>query len=129
VEDVESAKDALEAILANNGKKATITAEADTTPAEQEIAELSDKTATVPLDGDTNPLQETLSAFSSSAVKLTLDAADSIAAIRTALAEPITMNLDGGSSEGGTSILTGLVTDIKTLLTTLSNKLPSPVLT
>lgn len=132
VEDVESAKDALEAILANNGKKATITAEADTTPAEQKIAELSDKTATVPLDGDTSPLQSSLSAFTATAQKLTLDAADSIAAIRTALAEPITMNLDGSgnggsSNEGG--VLSGLVSDIKGLLTELNRKLPSPVLT
>jgi hypothetical protein len=132
VKDAQAAKDALDAILNNNGKKATITAEADTTPAQEKIAELSTKTTTVPLDGDTNPLQETLSAFSSSAVKLTLDAADSIAAIRTALAEPITMNLQGsgsGSGTGGDSALTGLVSDIKGLMTTLTQRLPSPVLT
>jgi hypothetical protein len=132
VKDAEAAKEALDAILNANGKKATITADADTTTAEQKIADLSTKTATVPLDGDTNPLKETLSAFSAGAIKLTLDAADSIAAIRTALAEPIKMTLDGsggGGSEGGTSSLTGLVEDIKGLMTELNRKLPSPVLT
>jgi hypothetical protein len=132
VEDAKAAKEALDAILNANGKKATITADADTTTAEKKIADLSTKTATVPLDGDTNPLKETLSAFSAGAIKLTLDAADSIAAIRTALAEPIKMDFNGsgsGNSEGGTSGLTGLVSDIKTLLTTLSQKLPSHALT
>jgi hypothetical protein len=127
VKDAEAAKEALNAILGANGKKATITADADTTTAEKKIADLSTKTATVPLDGDTNPLKETLSAFSAGAIKLTLDAADSIAAIRTALAEPITMNLQGsggGGSESGTSGLTGLVTSIKTLLEKIEPRLP-----
>jgi hypothetical protein len=131
VKDAEAAKEALNAILNANGKKATITADADTTTAEKKIADLSTKTATVPLDGDTNPLKETLSAFSAGAIKLTLDAADSISAIRTALAEPIKMTLDGsgsGNSEGGTSGLTGLVSDIKGLLTELNRKLPTPAL-
>jgi len=95
------------------------------------LKDLTAKTTTVPLDGDTNPLKQTLSAFSAGAIKLTLDAADSISAIRTALAEPLTMDLNGsggGNSEGGGSGLTGLVSDIKTLLTTLSNKLPSHAL-
>jgi hypothetical protein len=132
LKDAETAKDALTAILNNDGKKATITADADTTTAEQKIADLSTKTAKVPIDGDTAPLKTSLDQFTSTAQKLTLDAADSIAAIRTALAQPITMDLNGsggGNSEGGTSGLTGLVTDIKNLLTTLSQKLPSPVLT
>jgi hypothetical protein len=129
VKDAQAAKDALDAILNNNGKKATITAEADTTPAQEKIAELSTKTTTVPLDGDTNPLQETLSAFSSSAVKLTLDAADSIAAIRTALAEPIKMDLQGSGDGGGTSGLQPLVESIKTLLEKIEPKLPVAALT
>jgi len=133
VKDAEAAKEALDAILGANGKKSTITADADTTTAEQKIADLSTKTAKVPLDADTAPLQSSLSAFTATAQKLTLDAADSIAAIRTALAEPIKMTLDGsgsgGGSEGGTSGLTGLVSDIKGLLTELNRRLPSPVLT
>ena len=96
------------------------------------LKDLSTKTATVPLDGDTNPLKETLSAFSAGAIKLTLDAADSIAAIRTALAEPIKMDLNGsgsgGGSEGGTSGLTGLVSEIKGILTELNRKLPTAAL-
>jgi hypothetical protein len=131
VKDAEAAKEALNAILNANGKKATITADADTTTAEQKIADLSTKTATVPLDGDTNPLKETLSAFSAGAIKLTLDAADSIAAIRTALAEPITMNLQGsgsGSAPSGDNGLTSLVSDIKKLLEKIEPKLPTNAL-
>jgi hypothetical protein len=132
VKDAEAAKDALDAILANNGKTATVTADADTKPAEQKIADLSTKTATVPLDGDTSPLQSSLSAFTATAQSITLDAAASISAIRTALAEPITMDLTGsnsGGGEGSSSGLAGLVSEIKGILIELNRKLPSPVLT
>jgi hypothetical protein len=132
VPDAQAAKDALDAILNANGKKATITADADTTTAEQKIADLSNKTTTVPLDGDTNPLKETLSAFSAGAIKLTLDAADSIAAIRTALAEPIKMDLNGsgsGSAPSGDNGLTSLVGDIKKLLEKIEPRLPVAALT
>jgi hypothetical protein len=131
VKDAEAAKDALDAILANNGKTATVTADADTKPAEQKIADLSTKTATVPLDGDTSPLQSSLSAFTATAQSITLDAAASISAIRTALAEPITMDLTGsnsGGSEGSSSGLTGLVSEIKGILTELNRKLPTAAL-
>jgi hypothetical protein len=129
VPDAQAAKDALDAILNANGKKATITTEADTTPAEQKIADLSTKTTTVPLDGDTNPLKETLSAFSAGAIKLTLDAADSIAAIRTALAEPIKMDLNGSGDGGGTSGLQPLVESIHKLLEKIEPRLPVAALT
>jgi hypothetical protein len=92
---------------------------------QSKLKDLTTKTTKVPLDGDTNPLKETLSAFSAGAIKLTLDAADSIAAIRTALAEPIKMDLDGsgggGNAQGG---LTGLVESIKSLLEKIEPKLP-----
>ena len=124
VPDAQAAKDALDAIINANGKKATVTAEADTTPAQEKIAELSNKTTTVPLDGDTSPLKETLSAFSAGAIKVTLDAADSIAAIRTALAEPIKMDLQGSGEGGSTSGLQTLVEGIKTLLEKIEPRLP-----
>jgi hypothetical protein len=141
VKDAETAKDALAAILNNDGKKATVTADADITPAEQKIAELSTKTAKVPLDADTSPLQSSLSAFTATAQKLTLDASDAIKTIRSELEKPIKLDLSGATSSGGPgdnspggpgdnspSGLTGLVNDIKTLLTTLSQKLPTPAL-
>jgi hypothetical protein len=133
VKDAETAKDALTAILNNDGKKATITADADTTTAEQKIADLSTKTATVPLDADTAPLKTSLDKFTSNAQKLTLDASDAIKTIRAELAEPIKLDLSGATSSGGPGDnspggLTGLVNDIKTLLTTLSQKLPTPAL-
>jgi hypothetical protein len=131
VKDAEAAKDALNAIINANGKTATITADADTTTAEQKIADLSTKTATVPLDGDTSPLQSSLSAFTATAQSITLDASASIAAIRTALAEPITMDLTGsssGGSEGSSSGLTGLVEDVLEILTELNRKLPTAAL-
>jgi hypothetical protein len=131
VKDAEAAKDALDAILNANGKTATITADADTTTAEQKIADLSTKTTTVPLDGDTSPLQSSLSAFTATAQSITLDAAASISAIRTALAEPITMDLTGSSSgggEGSSSGLTGLVEGIKTLLEKIEPRLPTAAL-
>jgi hypothetical protein len=132
LKDAETAKDALTAILNANGKKATITADADTTTAEKKIADLSTKTAKVPLDADTAPLKTSLDRFTSTAQKLTLDASDAIKNIRAELEKPIKLDLSGATSGGGGNAqggLTGLVTDIKTLLTTLSNKLPSPVLT
>jgi hypothetical protein len=131
VKDAEAAKDALDAIINNNGKKATVTADADTKPAEQKIDDLSKKTATVPLDGDTSPLQSSLSAFTATAQSITLDAAASISAIRTALAEPITMDLTGsnsGGGEGSSSGLTGLVEDVLEILTELNRKLPTAAL-
>jgi hypothetical protein len=134
LKDAETAKDALTAILNNDGKKATITADADTTTAEQKIADLSTKTAKVPLDADTAPLKTSLDKFTSNAQKLTLDASDAIKTIRAELEKPIKLDLSGTTGSGGSGDnspggLTGLVTDIKNLLTTLSNKLPSPVLT
>jgi hypothetical protein len=133
VKDAEAAKEALNAILGANGKKATITADADTTTAEQKIADLSTKTATVPLDADTAPLQSSLSAFTSNAQKLTLDASDAIKTIRAELEKPIKLDLSGATGSGGSGDnspggLTGLVTEIKNLLTTLSQKLPTPAL-
>jgi hypothetical protein len=131
VKDAEAAKDALDAIINNNGKKATVTADADTKPAEKKIADLSTKTAKVPLDADTAPLRSSLSAFTATAQSITLDAAASISAIRTALAEPITMDLTGsnsGGGEGSSSGLTGLVSEIKGILTELNRKLPTAAL-
>jgi hypothetical protein len=132
VKDAEAAKEALDAILNANGKKATITADADTTTAEQKIADLSTKTAKVPIDGDTAPLQSSLSAFTSTAQKLTLDASEAISSIRAELEKPIKLDLSGAtSSSGGGNAqggLTGLVSDIKGLLTELNRKLPQHAL-
>jgi hypothetical protein len=135
VEDAEAARDAIDAILNADSKKATITADADVSTAEQKIDDLSKKTATIPLDGDTSPLKTALDEFTSTAQKLTLDASEAISNIRADLEKPIKLDLEGatssgggGGSEGGTSGLTGLVEDIKTLLTTLSQKLPTPAL-
>ena len=131
VKDAETAKDALTAILNNDGKKATITADADTTTAEQKIADLSTKTATVPLDGDTAPLKTSLDQFTSTAQKLTLDASDAIKTIRAELQKPIKLALSGEPPEGSgnkSSVLSGLVEDIKNLLTELNQKLPQPAL-
>jgi hypothetical protein len=131
VKDAEAAKEALNAILGANGKKATITADADTSTAEQKIADLSNKTAKVPLDADTAPLQSSLSAFTATAQKLTLDASDAIKTIRAELQKPIKLALSGETSEGSgnkSSVLSGLVEDIKNLLSELNRKLPQPAL-
>jgi hypothetical protein len=133
VKDAEAAKEALNAILKNNGKKATVTADADTKPAEKKIEELSKKTAKVPLDADTAPLKTSLDKFTSTAQKLTLDAGDAIKTIRAELEKPIKLDLSGATGSGGSGDnspggLTGLVGDIKNLLTTLSNKLPTHAL-
>ena len=116
-----------------SGEPVTLSLNADTTTAEQKIADLSTKTAKVPLDADTAPLKTSLDKFTSNAQKLTLDASDAIKTIRAELEKPIKLDLSGATGSGGSGDnsggLTGLVTDIKTLLTTLSNKLPSPVLT
>jgi hypothetical protein len=131
VKDAEAAKEALAAILGANGKKATITADADTNTAEQKIADLSTKTAKVPIDGDTAPLKTSLDQFTSTAQKLTLDASDAIKTIRAELQKPIKLALSGETSEGSgnkSSVLSGLVEDIKNLLTELNRKLPQPAL-
>jgi hypothetical protein len=131
VKDAEAAKEALAAILGANGKKATITADADTTTAEKKIADLSTKTAKVPIDGDTAPLKTSLDQFTSTAQKLTLDASDAIKTIRAELQKPIKLALSGETSEGSgnkSSVLSGLVEDIKNLLTELNQKLPQPAL-
>jgi hypothetical protein len=74
VKDAEAAKDALDAILANNGKTATITADADTTTAEQKIADLSSQTTTVPLDGDTSQAKQKIESLNQSQITVPVDA-------------------------------------------------------
>ena len=132
VKDAEAAKEALDAILNANGKKATVTADADTKPAEKKIEELSKKTAKVPLDGDTAPLKTSLDQFTSTAQKLTLDASDAIKTIRAELEKPIKLDLSGatsgGSGDNSPGSLTGLVTEIKNLMSELNRKLPTPAL-
>ena len=131
VKDAEAAKEALNAILANNGKKATVTAKAETKEADEKFAKYKEPVE-VPFKADTSKMEEAVSAFSAKSFTLTLDAADSISAIRTALAEPIKMTLDGsggGGTEGSGSGLTGLVTSIKTLLEKIEPRLPVAALT
>jgi hypothetical protein len=126
VKDAEAAKDALNAILANNGKTATVTAKAETKEADEKFAKYKEPVQ-VPFKADTSKMEEAVSAFSAKAFTLTLDAAASISAIRTALAEPITMDLTGSNSGGGqgsSSGLTGLVEGIKTLLEKIEPRLP-----
>jgi hypothetical protein len=130
VPDAKAAREALDAILANNGKKATVTAKADTKEADEKFAKYKEPVE-VPFKADTSKMEEAVSAFSAKPFTLTLDAADSIAAIRTALAEPITMNLDGSGGGGGDSKsgLQSLVEGIKTLLEKIEPRLPVAALT
>jgi hypothetical protein len=116
-----------------SGEPVTLSLNADTTTAEQKIADLSTKTAKVPLDADTAPLKTSLDQFTSTAQKLTLDASDAIKTIRAELEKPIKLDLSGATSSGGSGDnspggLTGLVTEIKNLMSELNRKLPTPAL-
>jgi len=129
VKDAEAAKEALNAILANNGKKTTVTATADTTPAQNALKSLDKRGVTLNASADTSKAQQAIENLGSKAIKGNLDASASIQDIRKQLEKEVDLGLD--SSEG-TKILgniEGLMGELKTVMETLSQKLPVAALT
>jgi hypothetical protein len=128
LQNAEQAKEAITAILRNNGKKTTVTATADTTPAQNALKSLDKRAVTLNASADTSKAQQAIQNLGSKAIKGNLDASASIQDIRKQLEKEVDLGLD--SSEG-TKILgniEGLMGELKTVMETLSQKLPTPAL-
>jgi hypothetical protein len=128
LQTAEQAKEALDAILRNNGQKATVTATADTTPAQNAINSLDRRGVTLNATADTSKAQQAISDLGSKAIKGNLDASASIKTIRKELEKEVDLGLN---SSDGTKILgniEGLMGELKTVMETLSKKLPTPAL-
>jgi hypothetical protein len=128
LQNAEQAKEAIDAILRNNGKKTTVTATADTSPAQNALKSLDKRAVTINASADTSKAQQAIQNLGSKAIKGNLDASASIQDIRKQLEKEVDLGLD--SSEG-TKILgniEGLMGELKTVMETLSQKLPTPAL-
>ena len=127
--DVTQVNAVIDTLLEKNGKTAEITATADTTSAEQSIANIGGTTVTLPTAADTSGAQNDINNLGGT-VSLDLDADTSIAAIRQSLKEGIELDISAKSGTSGLlEQIKGFVEKIKTAVEKIEPKLPVAALT
>jgi hypothetical protein len=128
VDDVEDAKDAIDSILRNNGKKTKVTAEANTAPAQNAIDSLDARNVTVNAAADTTSASQAIDNLGGQTIEGNLDASESIQAIRKQLEKEVDLGLNASEGNKILGNIEGLLGDLKTVMETLSQKLPTPAL-
>ena len=102
VADVDAAKAALDSVLVNDGKKATIHASADTASAESKLDSLTATPRAIPFSADFSSINDKIDLFSSTPQQLTFDTGDLDSQLREIKAE-LQNNFTGGDGGPGGS--------------------------